>query len=157
QSSMTAAVLEFGEFELDCSRFELRRNGHALRLERQPLELLILLATSGGRLVTREEIARLLWPSEVFVDTEHGINTAIRKIRHALREAPYSPRFLETVTGKGYRFTGATPKSAPAPLPEPTQPSRPDPPPQPVAPTRETPSSRHRLWFTASAAALLVV
>ncbi len=103
---MSAGILEFGEFELDCERFELRREGVPLRLERKPMELLILLASSDGRLVTRDEIARCLWPSEVFVDTEHGINTAIRKIRHALREDPDQPRFLQTVTGKGYRFTG---------------------------------------------------
>ena len=106
---MAAGILEFGEFQLDCARFELRRNGTPLRLERQPMELLILLASSGGRLVTRDEIARSLWNSEVFVDTEHGINTAIRKIRHTLREDPDNPRFLQTVTGKGYRFVGVTP------------------------------------------------
>ena len=112
---MPAAVFEFGEFILDCDRFELRRGPRPVRIERKPLELLILLASSEGRLVPRDEIARCLWPSEVFVDTEHGINTAIRKIRYALRENPDHPRFLLTITGKGYRFTGATPKPEPAP------------------------------------------
>jgi TolB-like protein/DNA-binding winged helix-turn-helix (wHTH) protein len=97
-------VFEFGEFRLDCGRFELYRSGRSLKLERKPLELLILLVGREGRLVTRNEIAQHLWGSEVFVDTEHGINTAIRKIRYALRDDPEHPRFVQTVTGKGYRF-----------------------------------------------------
>ncbi len=177
---MPAATFEFGEFELDCERFELRRNRHPVRLERKPLELLILLASSGGRLVSREEIARCLWPSEVFVDTEHGINTAIRKIRHALREDSDHPRFLQTVTGKGYRFVGATAR----PELEPAAPARPEPgaplmttaspsswvgQPGPSVARHPAPSVRapdgwvaaeprpHRtVWFTGSVAALLI-
>ena len=154
---MATGILEFGEFQLDCERFELRRNGLPLRLERKPLELLILLASSGGRLVTRPEIARCLWDTEVFVDTEHGINTAIRKIRHALREDPESPRFLQTVTGKGYRFVGVTPKPEPAPSPttQPDQPIQP-PVPQPVVPIR-APASRSHLWVVASASAVVLI
>jgi TolB-like protein/DNA-binding winged helix-turn-helix (wHTH) protein/Tfp pilus assembly protein PilF len=97
-------VYEFGDFRLDCGRFELRRNGRSVRLERKPMELLILLAGRDGQLVTRIEIARHLWESEVFVDTEHGINTAIRKIRQVLADDPEQPRFVQTVTGMGYRF-----------------------------------------------------
>jgi TolB-like protein/DNA-binding winged helix-turn-helix (wHTH) protein len=155
---MAAGILEFGEFDLDCERFELRRNGIPLRLERKPMELLILLASSGGRLVTRPEIVRCLWDTEVFVDTEHGINTAIRKIRHVLRENPENPRFLQTVTGKGYRFVGVTPKPQPAPSPaQPAQPTQPDPPVhQPVVPTRLLASSL-RAWLTASVAIVLAI
>jgi TolB-like protein/DNA-binding winged helix-turn-helix (wHTH) protein len=104
---MPAAIFEFGNFKLDCERFELRRAGRTLPLERKPMELLILLAASNGHLVTREEIAGRLWDRAVFVDTEHGINTAIRKIRQALRDDPDQPRFIQTVTGKGYRFIGS--------------------------------------------------
>jgi TolB-like protein/DNA-binding winged helix-turn-helix (wHTH) protein len=68
------------------------------------MELLILLASRQGQLVSRAEIARRLWSSEVFVDTEHGINTAIRKLRHLLRDDPENPQFIQTVTGMGYRF-----------------------------------------------------
>ena len=110
---MPTGIFQFGDFYLDCDRFELRRNRVPLRLERKPLELLILLASSDGRLVKRDEIARHLWPSEVFVDTEHGINTAIRKIRYALREDAERPCFLETVPGKGYRFNGVTAQPQP--------------------------------------------
>jgi DNA-binding winged helix-turn-helix (wHTH) protein/Tol biopolymer transport system component len=98
------AVYEFREFRLDCGRFELARNGHPLRVERKPMELLILLASREGQLVTRQEIAERLWSSEVFVDTEHGINTAVRKLRHLLRDDPDDPHFIQTVTGMGYRF-----------------------------------------------------
>lgn len=101
---MPDPVYGFGEFRLDAERFELRRDDYAVRLEKKPLELLILLVSSGGRLVTRTEIAERLWQREVFVDTEHGINTAIRKIRAALRDDTENPRFVQTVTGMGYRF-----------------------------------------------------
>ena len=101
---MIATVLEFGEFTLDRGRFELCRNGQAIALERKPMELLILLAERNGQLVTRAEIVERLWEREVFVDTEHGINTAIRKIRQVLRDDSDEPRFIQTVTGKGYRF-----------------------------------------------------
>jgi DNA-binding winged helix-turn-helix (wHTH) protein/Tol biopolymer transport system component len=114
---LPVAVLEFGDFKLDCDRFELTRAGRTLKLERKPMELLILLATRNGQLVTRSEIAERLWGTEVFVDTEHGINTAIRKIRHALGDDSESPRFVQTVTGKGYRFSAPimTPEQLPPP------------------------------------------
>ena len=97
-------VYEFWEFRLNCGRFELLRKSHPLRLERKPMELLILLVSREGQLVSRSEIAERLWSSEVFVDTEHGINTAIRKLRQTLRDDPAEPKFIQTVTGVGYRF-----------------------------------------------------
>jgi TolB-like protein/DNA-binding winged helix-turn-helix (wHTH) protein len=101
---MAVRSFQFGEFKLDCDRFELRRGERTLKLERKPMELLILLAAKNGDLVTRAEIVEKLWDSEVFVDTEHGINTAVRKIRQVLRDDSVQPRFVQTVTGKGYRF-----------------------------------------------------
>jgi TolB-like protein/DNA-binding winged helix-turn-helix (wHTH) protein/Tfp pilus assembly protein PilF len=114
-------AFEFSGFRVDCDRFELRRDGRSVKLERKPMELLIMLAGSNGRLVTRAEIAERLWDKEVFVDTEHGINTAVRKIRAALRDDSEEPRFVQTVPGMGYRFVAAiTPVSAsdPASTPE---------------------------------------
>jgi DNA-binding winged helix-turn-helix (wHTH) protein len=105
---LSARCFRFDEFELDGARFELRRNGRALKLERIPLDLLILLAEKNGEVVTRQEIIDRLWGREVFVDTEHGINTAIRKIRRVLRDDPERPRFVQTVSGKGYRFVAPT-------------------------------------------------
>jgi DNA-binding winged helix-turn-helix (wHTH) protein len=98
------AKVKFDEFELDCHRYQLLRAGRRIRLEKLPMELLILLLENEGHLVTREEIVDRLWGKDVFLDTQHGINTAIRKIRKALRDDPEQPRFVLTVTGKGYRF-----------------------------------------------------
>lgn len=103
---MSSRLFQFDEFSLDCDRYELLRSDRAIKLEKIPMELLILLATRHGHLVTREEIVDKLWGSDVFVDTEHGINTAVRKIRLALRDDSEKPRFVQTVTGKGYRFVG---------------------------------------------------
>jgi DNA-binding winged helix-turn-helix (wHTH) protein len=101
---MTSPCYHFDEFELDCDRFELLHNGRTLKLERIPMELLILLLEREGSVVTRQEIVDRLWGKDVFVDTEHGINTAIRKIRQALKDNPEQPRFIQRKTGKGYRF-----------------------------------------------------
>jgi Tol biopolymer transport system component/DNA-binding winged helix-turn-helix (wHTH) protein len=101
---VTSQVIRFREFELDCDRYELRRNGRVVKLEKMPMELLILLAAKKGHLVSRQEMVERLWGTEVYVDSEHGINTAIRKLRQALHDDPEKPRFVETVTGKGYRF-----------------------------------------------------
>lgn len=102
--SLPPGLIKFEQFELDCTRFELRHRGQAQKLEKIPMELLMLLATAEGRLVSREEIEERLWGKGVFVDTEHGINTAIRKIRQVLRDDPEHPRFVQTVQRKGYRF-----------------------------------------------------
>ena len=99
---------KFGDFEVDPSRFELHRNGQRVKIERIPLALLILLVEKKGDVVGREEIIERLWGKDVFLDTEHGINTAIRKIRAALRDNVDSPRFIQTISGKGYRFVPET-------------------------------------------------
>jgi len=94
------------EVELDLGRYELRRSGRRIKLEKKPMELLILLATRREQLVGREEIARKLWRSDLFIDTEKNLNNIVRKLRTALRDNADRPRFLETVVGKGYRFVG---------------------------------------------------
>ena len=98
------ASLKFEDIELDLSSYQLRRNGSVIKLERIPMELLILMAGRNGQLVSREEIIQKLWGNDVFVDSEHGVNTAIRKVRNALQDDPEQPRFIETIVGKGYRF-----------------------------------------------------
>jgi len=99
-----AELLQFENFELDRGAYELRRAGRKVRLEPIPFELLILLVERRGLLVTRAEIIERIWGKDVFVDTDHSINTAVRKIRLALCENPDAPRFVVTVPGKGYRF-----------------------------------------------------
>ena len=101
---MQASILYFDQFELDLNSYELRKSGHVIKLEKLPMEVLILLAEKRGQLVTREQIIQRLWGDDVFVDTRQGINTAIRKVRMALRDDPEHPHFLQTVTGRGYRL-----------------------------------------------------
>ena len=101
-----ASPYQFEGFQLDVACYELRRNGHVLKLEKIPMELLILLISRRGELVSREEIIAKLWGQDVFIETEHGINTAVRKIRQTLGDDPERPRFVQTVVGKGYRFVG---------------------------------------------------
>jgi len=103
---MPRAKQEVGEVELDLGRYELRRRGRAVKLEKKPMELLIFLVTRREQLVTRTDIVTKLWRSDLFVDTEASINNVIRKIRTALGDSSAKPRFLETVVGKGYRFVG---------------------------------------------------
>jgi DNA-binding winged helix-turn-helix (wHTH) protein/tetratricopeptide (TPR) repeat protein len=95
-----------GEIELDLGRYELRRNGLRVKLEKKPMELLIFLVSRREQLVSRREIVGKLWGSDLFIDTEPNINNIVRKIRTALGDDGAKPRFLETVVGKGYRFIG---------------------------------------------------
>ena len=118
---MAEAPVQTDVLELDLRRYELRRGSNVLKLEKIPMELLILLVERRDQLVGREEIIARLWGKDVFLDTEQGINTAIRKIRLTLGDDPNEPRFLQTIVGKGYRFVGpitvmgARPTAASAP------------------------------------------
>jgi DNA-binding winged helix-turn-helix (wHTH) protein/tetratricopeptide (TPR) repeat protein len=98
--------IQAGKLRLDLSRYELSRDGRPVKLERQPMELLIFLVQRKGQLVTRDDIVEKLWGKDVFVDVDRSINAAIRKIRAALKDHPDQPKFLETVVGKGYRWIG---------------------------------------------------
>jgi len=92
------------DFELDLRPRRLRRGSHVLKLERIPLEILILLLEHRGEIVSREEIVARVWGSDVFLDTDNSIRGAIRKVRQVLKDDPETPRFIQTVTGRGYRF-----------------------------------------------------
>src|SRR5580704_11619989 len=97
--------VRFGQdFELDLRSYELRRAGRVLKLERIPMELLLLLIEARGQLVARDQIIERIWGKDVFLDTDNSINAAIRKIRQVLKDDPDQPRFVQTVTGRGYRF-----------------------------------------------------
>ncbi|HXZ78817.1 MAG TPA: winged helix-turn-helix domain-containing protein [Terriglobales bacterium] len=97
-------VIRFGQFELDAQAGELRKNGVRLRLQQQPFQVLAELLANAGRIVTREELQRKLWPADTFVDFDVGLNTAIRKIRQTLDDDADRPRYIETVAKRGYRF-----------------------------------------------------
>src|SRR5271166_3648964 len=95
-----------GDFELDLGRYELRRDGRRVKLEKKPMELLIFLIRRREQLVSRQEIVTHLWHTDLFIDTERNINNIVRKIRRAVGDNSTKQRFLETVIGKGYRFVG---------------------------------------------------
>ncbi len=97
-------IVRFGVFELDRRAGELRKSGVKLRLQEQPFQLLALLLDRAGEVVTRDELRRLLWPSDTFVDFDHSLNTAINKVREALGDSASRPRYVETLARRGYRF-----------------------------------------------------
>jgi DNA-binding winged helix-turn-helix (wHTH) protein len=97
-------VARFGVFELDLSAGELRKSGVKLRFQGQPFQVLALLLEHAGEVVTREELQQKLWPSDTFVDFDHSLNTAINKVREALGDSASSPRYVETLARRGYRF-----------------------------------------------------
>src|SRR6202167_6060047 len=103
---MRTAERTAGTIELDLGRYELRRRGRRVKLERKPMELLIFLVSRREQLVSRKDIVTRLWRSDLFIDAETNINNIVRKIRAALGDHAAKPRFLETVVGKGYRFIG---------------------------------------------------
>jgi predicted ATPase/DNA-binding winged helix-turn-helix (wHTH) protein len=104
---MPADICRFAQYELDRKAYQLRRKGRPVPMERIPLEVLFMLADRRGQLVTREEILERVWGKGVFLDTDNAINTAVRKIRHALHDDSDSPRFVATVPAKGYRFVAS--------------------------------------------------
>jgi DNA-binding winged helix-turn-helix (wHTH) protein len=94
----------FGAFEADAGTKELRKQGVRIKLNAQPFQVLLLLMDRPGQLLTREEISRELWPDGTFVDYEHGVNSAVNRIREALGDTANNPRFVETLARRGYRF-----------------------------------------------------
>jgi TolB-like protein/Tfp pilus assembly protein PilF len=112
--SASNGIVRFGPFELDARAGQLRRGKMRLHLRPQPFKLLSLLVSRAGQLVTRAEIQHQLWDKDTFVDFEQGLNVAIRQIRTALNDTPASPRFLETVPRRGYRFIAPATKVAPS-------------------------------------------
>jgi DNA-binding winged helix-turn-helix (wHTH) protein/Tol biopolymer transport system component len=107
--------LRFGPCELDVRSGELRRNGTTVRLQPQPLKVLLLLASRPGDVVTREEIQAEVWPAGTFVDFEQSLNFCIRQIRAALRDDANAPRYVETLPRRGYRWVAGPAQPAPSP------------------------------------------
>jgi TolB-like protein/DNA-binding winged helix-turn-helix (wHTH) protein/Flp pilus assembly protein TadD len=155
--------LRFGVFELDLRAGELRKHGLRVRLQEQPFQVLAALVEHPGEVVTREEIQKKLWPANTFVDFDHGLNKTINKIRDALGDSAESPRFVETVARRGYRFLAevkavdAAPVRGPKPVaqPEPSAETRerPDPTGEPPTPKSVPPPFP---WKTTAFVALLV-
>jgi TolB-like protein/DNA-binding winged helix-turn-helix (wHTH) protein/Tfp pilus assembly protein PilF len=104
QSADPHRILCFGFFEVDVVAGELRRQGLKIKLQDQPFRLLVLLLDRAGDVVTREEVREALWPADTYVDFDHSLNTAVRKLREALGDAAGAPRYVETIARRGYRF-----------------------------------------------------
>ena len=112
-ASQKAQLIRFATFEVDLQAGELRKAGVKLKLSGQPFQVLAILLERPGGVVTREELQKRLWP-DTFVDVDHNLNTAINKIREALGDSSESPRFVETLPRRGYRFIGPVEKKDPA-------------------------------------------
>src|SRR5579863_5173100 len=104
RSSVPLRVIRFGPFEFQPDTGELRKHGLRVKLRGQPIELLTMLLQRPGEPVTREELQRLLWPADTYVDFEHSLNAAMKRLRAVLGDSADSPRFIETLAGRGYRF-----------------------------------------------------
>lgn len=109
----------FGSFEADAATGELRRQGIRVKLNTQPFQVLAMMLERPGELLTRDQIARELWPDGTFVDYEHGVNSAINRIREALGDTAGSPRFIETLARRGYRFVAPVERIEAEPTPPP--------------------------------------
>src|SRR5580658_9844859 len=113
----TAPVLRFDNFELDLCAGELRKRGVKLRLQGQPLQVLAILLQSPGNLVTREELRNQLWPADTFVDNDHSLHNAIARIREALGDSTQTPKYIETLPRRGYRFIAQVEEVPPTSIP----------------------------------------
>jgi DNA-binding winged helix-turn-helix (wHTH) protein len=117
--SSARSTVRFHVYELDSRAGELRKHGFKVRLQNKPLRILELLLAQPGEVVTREELREQLWPENVFVDFDHGLNSAVNKLRDALCDSAARPRFIET-TPRGYRFIGQLQEPAADPINDPT-------------------------------------
>jgi TolB-like protein/DNA-binding winged helix-turn-helix (wHTH) protein/Flp pilus assembly protein TadD len=134
------ASIRFGIFEVQAG--ELRRNGVRIKLQEQPLQILLMLLERPGEVVAREELQKRLWPADTFVDFDRGLNRAVNKLREALGDSSESPRFVETLARRGYRFIG------------PVEPAGPD---RSLSSERERPRRSRKWWILAAAGVLAAV
>ena len=136
-------LVRFGPFEVNLQQGLLSKHGVRIKLQAQPLQVLIALLEQPGRAVTRDELRRRLWPDDTFVDFEHGLNAAVRRLRQALGDSAGQPRYIETLAKYGYRFSGKVEDESPVEIKE-EQPVR-----------RLFSSGNRRVAFWAGMAALL--
>jgi len=114
--SQSSSVLRFADYEVDLRAGELHKAGRKIRLQIQPFQILTILLEHPGEVVTRAELQKKLWPADTFVDFDHSLNTAVKKLRQALNDNKKKPRFIETLPKRGYRFIGAMEHAQKAPL-----------------------------------------
>jgi len=102
-ANTSSRIIRFGTFEVNLRTGELRRQGQKIKIQEQPFQVLAALLERPGEIVTREELRGKLWPSDTFVDFDHSLNAAIKRLRDALGESAESPTFIETLARRGYR------------------------------------------------------
>lgn len=147
ESIKVTSTIKFGnDFEIDFQSYKLSRNGRTLKLERIPMEILLLLIEQRTQIVTREQIVERVWGKGVFLDTDNSINGAIRKIRQVLHDDPEQPCFIQTITGRGYRFIAEVVENGHEPLPL-QMPAGEDSPLPPIQPQTQPRSFRPSLRF----------
>lgn len=117
REAQTSGVLRFDVFQVDLRAGELYKAGRRVKLQVQPFQVLVILLEHASGVVTREELRTKLWPADTFVDFDHSLNTAVKKLRQALCDDPKKPRFIETLARRGYRFIGSVEEIVP-PLPK---------------------------------------
>lgn len=159
--SQSVSKARFGVFEVDFRAGELLKNNRKIRLQDQPLQVLEMLLENRGQMVAREEFRQKLWPGDTFVDFDHGLNNAINRLREALNDSADTPKFIETLPRRGYRFIAEVQSELPTPIGEPPQtpstewstgsdvsePERP----AVVAPSLPVPQHRlKKVWFAAA-------
>ncbi len=164
--SDSRSVLCFGPFQVDLASGELHKHGVRLRLQEQPFQILVMLLENPGEVVTRDELRNKLWSADTFVDFDVGLNNAVLRLRNALGDSADSPRFIETLPRRGYRFIASVDGPVPATLHESirpvtaghqreTVPSPADPTTQLVTPSLKPPRAR-KLWTAGLALAVLL-
>src|SRR5262249_23795600 len=164
ESTAPTRIVRFGTFEVDLSRRELRKSGVRIKLHGQPFEVLAMLLERPGETVPREVAQQRLWPTDTFVDFDHGVNTAINRLREALGDSAENPRFIETLPKRGYRFIAPieVPAAIVAAVPAQvvTVPASPVPvipdPPQPAKPVHHQLSVHSRVVFLLAFGALCI-
>src|SRR5215831_13943342 len=163
-------VARFGLFEVDFERFLLKKGGLKVKLQDQPFQILALLLERPGEIVSREEIQQELWPDNTFVEFDGGLNTAIKKLRAALNDSADTPRFIETLPRKGYRFLvpvefssetfsekGTFAAEQPMPVADVARESLPSPAPSVPDISTSRPFKTHKSWLTLAFGILCVL
>jgi Tol biopolymer transport system component/DNA-binding winged helix-turn-helix (wHTH) protein len=153
-ASEQARTRRFGVFELDLRVGELRRSGLKVKLQDQPFQVLALLLETPGEIVTRDDLRNRLWPADTFVDFDHSLNAAIKRLRDALGDSAENPTFVETVARRGYRFLAPVSTTSANGNGLPAQPSTAE---TPAEPTPRPTLHFHLWWITAAAAVVLVL
>jgi len=137
QKAQPNQLIRFGVFEVDPRSGELRKKGFRVKLQDQPLQILLAVLEKPGDVVTREELRAKLWPADTFVDFEHGLNATVKRLRDALGDTAENPRYIETLPRRGYRFIATT-------VPDAIEPEQIQSPP------------RRRIWLLACAALTVI-